>query len=324
MQVVRFQSSHEQQWETFVAASRNGTVFHTRRFLAYHPADRFEDHSLLFFDGPHLRAVLPAAERTDGDRTLLASHPGASYGGLVLHPDATVADTGIIIDVLIEYARAEKFASLSMLRLTPASVRTQFSDDAEYWLYQRGGIVTRFEMDGSIDLRGWSDNAMLEQFSGKCRNAVRQAQRSGLTVHISEDITAFWTILETTLAARHSAHPTHTREEIERLAKLLGGDLRLFAAFDGDTMVGGILTITLHSKAVYTLYIAQNYEYQKHHPVHLILAEIIRTGIVEKRDTLHLGVSTEDGGKKVNEGLFFFKESFGMKPVRRESWEIVL
>jgi hypothetical protein len=57
--------------------------------------------------------------------------------------------------------------------------------------------------------------------------------------------------------------------------------------------------------------------------MHALLTEAIRLAIQEKRRVLHLGVSTEDGGKKINEGLFFFKESFGCRPVRRESWEIL-
>ncbi len=324
IEIVRYHESQAEQWDAFVAQSRNGTAFHSRRFLSYHPHERFTDHSLLLRKDGHIVALLPAAEIVDQGKKSLISHPGASYGGLVLASDCSVADTGAVIDAILAYARSEKFTGLSLLRLTPSSVRRQYADDQEYWIFQRGGSVSRLEMDGSIDLSGWHEDKLLEHFSGKCRNAVRQAQRSGLKVKITEDWEAFWIILEATLASRHATKPTHDLPEIRRLKAQLGDELRLFAAFDDQRMVGGIVTVALHSGALYTLYIAQDYAAQKVHPVHLVLTEVIRTCLLESRNVLHLGVSTEDGGKVVNEGLFFFKESFGMKPVRRESWTITL
>ena len=37
-------------WELFVSRNNKGTLFHTRRFLNYHPVGRFKDHSLMFFE----------------------------------------------------------------------------------------------------------------------------------------------------------------------------------------------------------------------------------------------------------------------------------
>ena len=45
--VRRFNPSYEMAWDEFVESSNNGTLFHTRKFLNYHPEDRFLDHSLI-------------------------------------------------------------------------------------------------------------------------------------------------------------------------------------------------------------------------------------------------------------------------------------
>ena len=37
----------ESEWVHFVTHSNNGTIFHLRSFLKYHPQDRFNDHSLI-------------------------------------------------------------------------------------------------------------------------------------------------------------------------------------------------------------------------------------------------------------------------------------
>src|SRR5688572_5388687 len=81
--VRRYAAGDEARWDAFVEAAATGTLLHTRRFLSYH-GDRFADASLLVFDGPDkLCAVLPAAV-DPGDPACVCSHPGATYGGLLV------------------------------------------------------------------------------------------------------------------------------------------------------------------------------------------------------------------------------------------------
>ncbi len=312
------------QWDDFVSLSRNGTIFHTRKFLSYHPEKRFQDASLLFLDGEKIVGVLPAALKEEAGTKMLVSHPGASYGGLVLHPDMSVTETGEMMQALLAYAKSKKFAGISMLRLPPASLQRQYSEDSQYWMFQQGYRMSRCEMDGAIDLFRLSDDRILESLNGKCRNMVRQAERAKIEVKLSNDFDAFWPVLESVLVQRHGAKPTHTLAEIKKLHALLPNGFRCLTANLEGKIVGGIVLITIHDLALYTLYMGQEYASQQFHPMHLLLVEAIRLCLKEKRRVLHLGVSTEDGGTKVNEGLFFFKESFGCKPVRRESWELLI
>ncbi|MBP9850854.1 MAG: GNAT family N-acetyltransferase [Candidatus Peribacteraceae bacterium] len=322
--VIPYTGAYEKKWDAFVQSARNGTIFHTRKFLSYHPVGRFTDNSLLLMDGEKVLGVLSAAKKEEGGKKALVAHPGASYGGLVIDADASVQETGAMIDAVLEYARTEKFASVSMLRLPPASLQARYSEDQMYWLFHRGFSMTRCEMDGAIDVSCLAEEDIMESLTGKCRNMVRQAERAGITVKLTKDFSTFWPILEGVLAGRHGTKPTHTLAEIQSLQTLLPDGFRLLAAYEDKKMVGGIVLVTIHSQALYTLYMAQEYTSQQKHPMHLLLTEAIRLAIKEKRRVLHLGVSTEDGGKKINEGLFFFKESFGCRPVRRESFEITL
>lgn len=330
----------EKQWDDFVSSSRNGTIFHTRKFLSYHAEKRFEDASLLFLDGEKLVGVFPAALKEDAGKKVLVSHPGASYGGLVLHTDVSVTETGEMMKALSDYAKSKNYAGISMLRLPPASLQRQYSEDPQYWMFQQGYRMSRCEMDGAIDLssrltsfaRGQSEKTkdssvdadpVLLSLTGKCRNMVRQAERAKIEVKLSNDFDAFWPVLESVLVQRHGAKPTHTLEEIKKLHALLPQGFRCLTAHMEGKIVGGIVLVTIHSQALYTLYMGQEYASQQFHPMHLLLVEAIRLCLKEKRKVLHLGVSTEYGGTKVNEGLFFFKESFGCKPIRRESWELL-
>ncbi len=323
LSIKPFTAEHEKQWDDFVALSRNGTIFHTRKFLSYHPDGKFQDASLLFLDGEKIVAVLPASIKEENGTMMLVSHPGASYGGFVLHPDTSVTETGEMLAALLAYAKSKKYAGISMLRLPPASLQKSYSEDSQYWMFQQGYRMSRCEMDGAIGLSSLQKDQILDSLTGKCRNMVRQAERAKIEVKLSNDFNAFWPVLESVLVQRHAAKPTHTLAEIKKLHALLPQGFRCLTAHLNGKIVGGIVLVTIHEQALYTLYMGQEYASQQFHPMHLLLVEAIRLCLKEKRRVLHLGVSTEDGGTKVNEGLFFFKESFGCKPVRRESWELM-
>ena len=70
-----------------MAGSKNGTFLFDRQYMDYH-ADRFADHSLMFYRDEALCALLPANEL---DATLY-SHQGLTYGGLVTDLNMTAAD----------------------------------------------------------------------------------------------------------------------------------------------------------------------------------------------------------------------------------------
>ena len=69
-------------WDDLVARAVNGTMLHTRRYLSYH-GDRFRDRSLLITNSRGWPiGALPAAE-DPADASVVTSHPGLTYGGLV-------------------------------------------------------------------------------------------------------------------------------------------------------------------------------------------------------------------------------------------------
>jgi hypothetical protein len=81
MNVEIYTPARKEEWDEFVEKSVNGTFMHSRQFLSYHTPGKFKDCSLLFFDNNKLLAVFPAA---DVEGKCLKSHPGATYGGLVV------------------------------------------------------------------------------------------------------------------------------------------------------------------------------------------------------------------------------------------------
>jgi len=86
--IVRYSPAHADEWNGFVATSKNGTFLFDRRYMDYH-ADRFADHSYLFYREGRLLAVLPAHAK----EATLCSHGGLTYGGLLMSTQLTIAET---------------------------------------------------------------------------------------------------------------------------------------------------------------------------------------------------------------------------------------
>ena len=78
-EIKRYTPDEIDEWNRFVAASKNGTLLFDRGFMDYH-ADRFTDASLMVYREQKLYALLPANIKDD----ILTSHGGLTYGGMVM------------------------------------------------------------------------------------------------------------------------------------------------------------------------------------------------------------------------------------------------
>ena len=56
MRLVRFEPNLASEWDEFISHSKNGTLFHSRAFLSYHPPERFQDYSYMAYEGDRLVA----------------------------------------------------------------------------------------------------------------------------------------------------------------------------------------------------------------------------------------------------------------------------
>ena len=83
IKIKQFSKNNYATWDSFVLKANNGTLFHLRKFLSYHPVDRFKDHSIEIYKKNTLLSVLPAADIIIDHKRMLVSHPGASYGSFI-------------------------------------------------------------------------------------------------------------------------------------------------------------------------------------------------------------------------------------------------
>ena len=103
------------QWDNFINSSYNGTVFQKQRFLSYHQYRKFRDCSLIIKYKDQIVALLPAAEIIENKGRCFYSHPGSSYGGIVVKKNVTFKLMNEIIIALEQYLKKNEFDSIFLI-----------------------------------------------------------------------------------------------------------------------------------------------------------------------------------------------------------------
>lgn len=321
--ITPYEDAMRTAWDECVLASRNGTLYHTRAFLSYHPSGRFTDRSLCFYKKGRLIGLLPAAIETDSGSGVLCSHPGASYGGLVLAREIGLRDAYVMLAKTVDHARKAGMDAIHLLRVTPACYHERPSHEIEFAATRLGFVLERRELTSAVDLALCGEGAT-KHVNAAAGRSVRKAIKEGVTVRESPDLARFWEILTATLAHRHGSRPTHTLAEIRALAASLPGRIRLFGAYRDERLIAGVVIFVCNPTCCYTMYHAQDYAYQALRPLNLVIAMATEWAAQNAFRYLDLGISTERGGQLVNWELYRFKENLGACGVLRDSYKLAI
>jgi hypothetical protein len=316
LQAVRYTEDIKNKWDEYIWKANNGTLFHTRKFLGYHPPGRFEDHSLLFINGDSIVALLPAALRIVDSKKVLSSHCGASYGGFVYNENLSVKAAFDLVNTLITYTRNQKFQSIEMT-LPPVIYHERPSHYLDFALYKSNFLYKKREISSVIPL-DFTVDKILSKFKPESRTAYRRSVKLGVEIKESDDLASFYPILERNLIMRHNVNPTHTLDELIKLRKMFPERIRHVGAFIDNKMVAGVTNFLCNNRVVLAFYISHDEKYQKFRPVNYLFYEIIKWAIENRYRYLDYGIFTVL--EEPNWGLAKFKESFGARGIFRDTF----
>ena len=315
MQVRAYTPADAERWDAFCAEAHGATFLHTRHFLSYH-GDRFIDRSLVFEDGARWLGVLPAAQSPSRPE-LVISHPGITYGG-VLH-DGALRGEGMLtaLQAACGHYAAAGYTTLLYKPVPHIYHRAPAQDDL-YALFRQGARRVRCELSSCIDL------AHPLPVSERRRRALKKAQRAGLTLdsgaHLADEL---WPVLEANLAERHGQKPVHSLAQIrlllERFPQAIGITV---ARLEKQAIAGTVLFIT--GGVCHTQYVASNALGHETGALDLVFDRQITEAREMKAQFFDFGISNEDAGRSLNQGLHRFKSEFGAGGVVHEYYEIDL
>lgn len=308
MEALRYTPAMEEEWNRFAAKARNSTFLFHRGYMDYH-ADRFTDHSIVFRHKNSVRGLLPL--NIDGDTAW--SHQGLTYGGLIVDDKAGVEDVTRMFSLTNDMLRGQGVRRIVYKALPWIYHRMPTEED----LY-----VITWKCKARLIARDISSTIALEnrlRFTESRKSGMRKALATGITIEESQDMEAFWTVLENNLSQRYATRPVHSLSEMQLLRSRFPDNIRLFVArIDGD-VVGGTVIYEM-GDIVHTQYISASPEGKANGALDLLFNHVINERYAHCR-YFDFGKSTEQGGEYLNSSLIFQKQGFGGRGVCYDTYE---
>jgi len=297
-------------WNDFIAKAKNSTFLFNRNFMEYHK-DRFEDFSLLVFDENKLVAVVPA-NRVGAE---LHSHQGLTYGGLVVGKTIKLQEFIAIFDSICSFLKSN-FRKV-YFKVLPTIYNQDFADELLYVMFLKEAKLYRRDTLSVIDYQ--QDITI----SAKRKYEIRKGEKHNLQIKQTNDFAEFWNeILIPNLQQKHNSNPVHSLEEITYLQTRFPENIKQYNVYFEGKIIGGT-TVFETDNVAHIQYISSNELRSKTGSIDYLFDFLIDKYAVEKR-FFDFGISNENNGKTLNEGLLYWKESFGAKTLVQDFYELDL
>lgn len=324
--VERYTSQYASEWDKFVEKeSMNGTFLQTRKFIEYHPENRFLEHSLLIFKGNKIVSVILACEVEENGEKVFFSHKGTTFGGIIVASQIYSATSiSNLMDVLEDYLKDEKFDRV-YLKQTPAIFSKTNTDLIDYFLYQRG-YIQYTELNYYMSMKRYQED-ILAQFSSSKRRDYRYSLKNNLVFkELCNDweIEQFYEVLQLNLK-KLGLSSVHSLEDLKDLKfNRFNERIHFFGVFKDDIMIAGSMIFFFANKILHTQYLCSDEKYLEYFPMDFLIYNLITYAITAGMEIFTFGVCTEDRGKYINLGLSRFKEGFGTEYCLNKSYEKIL
>ena len=311
LQVTKYEGNRKLEWDNFVKSSKNGHFFFYRDYMEYH-SDRFQDFSLIIYnDKGNIMALLPAS--IDGDTVI--SHGGLTFGGFVCDSKMTAAK---MLDVFANVKQFLKNAGVRMFiyKRMPAIYNKYPSDEDLYALFRNNAELYRRDVSFSIYL---PDRLRYQE---QRKRAVKKGYRHQYILHESSKYEEYIALLDKILMKYHGTHPVHNVNELRLLAEKFSNNIKLYTAEKNGRIEAGTV-LFLQTGVVHTQYLANSDDGKKTGALDCLLDWLI-TDVYKDKTWFDFGISCEQEGRYLNEGLAAQKEGFGARAVVHDFYRIEL
>ena len=313
--IDKYCDEKEDKWDEFVLAkSVNGSFLQTRKFLNYHPKDRFNDSSLMVYHKNHLVAVVPACLITDNNSRIFFSHKGSTFGGIILSKEYYKAERVIDIVKSIDDYVSEKYDK-AIFKITPDIYSKENGDLLQYAL-SYCGYSNYVELNAYVDLIKLNSDVISSFDRNKIRN-IRKCEKHDLSfreLYNNDEIASFHKLLEINLS-KYGLSPVHTvKEMISFRESIIPNNVKFYGTFrNNEMMAGGMMFVFEQTNVIHAQNLSADFRFDEYSPITYMYYQVIRQAKEDGYDALSWGISTEDEGRYLNTGLIRNKESYGSR-----------
>ena len=316
----RYNKTDEKLWDNYVSKSNNGTIFHQRPFLNYHPEGRFKDHSIIVEKKQKLYSLFPAVEKKIDNKKYLISHPGSSVGSFVVPESLSILDSLEIVKQLVYYAKSLNFDVIKII-LPPNLYQKKPSNYMDFAFFKESFIYKNRDITSILFLEENIEKNIMK-FRSSHRRGVNIAKKKGVIISESEKYNDYYKILKKNLSKRHGVKPTHTLEELKKIKSIYNDRIKLFAAFIDGKMIAGVVNFLVNEHVVLAFYISHDEAFNEYRPLNLLFYEIFSWAIKSNYKIYDFGTFTVN--QEPNLGLGRFKENFGASGIFRDTIQLNL
>jgi hypothetical protein len=310
MITTRFYEGKDKEiWDDLILKSRSGNFLHLRSYMDYH-ADRFEDRSLIIESDGRPVGVLPANSQNDD----IVSHGGLTYGGLISTVDLRAAQTLEAFEKICTLYR-EVGKKRLLYKAVPYVFHSYPSQEDLYALFRVGGKLIRRDISSVIQLDGNF------KYSKGRKWSINKAKKEKVLVKESIDMFPFHNLLSGILK-KFNTVPTHSLAELDLLKSRFPKNINLYEAHRDDCLLAGALIYDF-GHTIHTQYLASSEIGREVGALDFLLATLIEE-VYPNRRYFSFGISTEQAGLVLNEGLAAQKEGFGARAVVHDLYEVML
>lgn len=307
--VKRYEKNDCTNWNVFIGQAKNATFLFHRDFIDYH-SDRFQDYSLVVLDGEKWVAVLPA----NVVENKVFSHQGLTYGGLVYNEKLKLASVIAIFKSVLSFLNANEKEKLQ-LKLIPSIYHQKPAEELNYALFLVKAQLIRRDTLAVLDLSQQNNLSKLR------KRSIQKGISNDFVIKEVDDFEDFWNeILIPNLAQKHQAKPVHSLEEITKLKALFPENIRQFNVYENGIIVAGT-TIFETSTVAHSQYISGKEDKNELGGIDLLFQHLI-SDIFKSKRFFDFGISNENQGRKLNDGLSYWKESFGASTIVHDFYEV--
>lgn len=315
LKLRRYSAKDAKAWEEFCETAYQSTFLHSRRFLSYHE-DRFMDCSLILEISGKWVGVFLAAQMP-GDNLCVVSHPGITYGGILHNRGLTGERMIAAISMICQYYLDCGYNRL-IYKAVPSFYHTIPAQDDLYALFRIGAQRIRCDLSSTIDLQN------RRPAGSRRKRSLKKAQRAGVVIMVgTEHLPELWDVLTDNLKKKHKTSPVHTLAEVTMLAERFPNNISCVVGLVGGQVVAGVL-LFVTSLVTHAQYIASNSQGYDVSALDVVFEFCIAQAESEGKRWFDFGISTENNGQFLNEGLYSFKSEFGGGGTIHEFFEIDL
>lgn len=289
----------KERWNSINKTARNGTFLLDRGFMEYH-ADRFEDASVVVEKSGKIVALFPA-NRSDDQ---VISHGGLTYGGLISGSKLSGKNTLAAFMAIANLYRSDGVRRL-IYKPVPSIYHRAPAEEDSYALFRLGARLFRRDLSATIAL-----DRRLPLSTGR-KSHYKKARECGLTLEETKDYAPFMAMVAANLQRKYKTDPVHSAEEVALLNQRFPKHVRLFAAYyNGDIVAGALIFET--DRVAHAQYISCNDQGRELDAQDFVVGALV-DDVYSSKAYFDFGISTENGGHYLNEGLSHYKESWGAR-----------